>query len=54
VSANWKLESRMRVSYPELFSSGNFRVRIFFLVGESCNSLFFARIFLIIFICARM
>jgi hypothetical protein len=37
-SATWESESRMRVSYPELFPSGNFRGRKFFLVGESCNS----------------
>jgi len=37
----------MRVSYLELFSLGNFLGRKFFLVGESCNSLFFARIILI-------
>jgi len=39
----------MRVSYPKLFSLCNFRGRKFFLVGESCNSLFFTRIILIIY-----
>jgi len=39
----------MRVSYPELFSSGNFRGRKFILVGESCNNPFFSRIILIIY-----
>jgi len=29
-SANCESKSRMRVSYPELFSSGNFRGRKFF------------------------
>ena len=48
-SATWESESRMRVSYPELFSSGNFRGRKFFLVGESCNNPFFAKIILINF-----
>jgi hypothetical protein len=56
-NATWESESRVTVSYPELFSSVNFRGRKFFLVGESCNSPFFARILLIIyyvFICACM
>ena len=39
----------MKVSYPELFPSCNFRGRKFFLVGESCNSPFFAKILLIIY-----
>jgi len=29
-SATWESESRMKVSYPELFPSDNFRVRKFF------------------------
>jgi hypothetical protein len=29
-SATWESESRMKESYPELFSSGNFRGRKFF------------------------
>ena len=29
-SATWDSEGRMRESYPELFSSGNFRGRKFF------------------------
>jgi hypothetical protein len=37
-SATWESENRMKVSYPELFSQGNFRGRKFYLVGESCNS----------------
>jgi len=48
----------MKVSYPELFPSGNFREQKFFLGGESCNSPIFARFeFLIVyyvFICAYM
>jgi hypothetical protein len=48
-SATWESESRVRDSYPELFSLGNFRRRKFFLVGESCNSPFLARIILIIY-----
>jgi hypothetical protein len=43
-SATWESESRMKVSFPELFPSGNFRGRKFFLVGESCNSPIFARL----------
>jgi hypothetical protein len=51
-SATWESESRMRVAYPELFSSGNFRGRKFFLVGESCNSPIFASfILLFIYVC---
>jgi len=46
-SATWESESRMKVSYPELFPSGNFRGRKFFLGGESCNSLIFARFILL-------
>ena len=42
-SATWVSESRMRVAYPELFPSCNFRGRKFFLVGESCNSPIFTR-----------
>jgi hypothetical protein len=38
-SATWESENRMKVSYPELFPSDNFRGRKFFLMGESCNSL---------------
>jgi len=37
-SATWESESRMKDSYLELFPSGNFRGREFFLGGESCNS----------------
>jgi hypothetical protein len=50
-SATWESESRMKVSYPELFSSGNFRGRKFFLVGESCNSPIFHYIYFIIYLC---
>jgi len=45
-SATWESKSRMKVSYPELFPSGNFRGRKFFLGGESCNSPFSARFIL--------
>ena len=37
-SATWESESRMKVPYPELFPSCNFRGRKFFLGRESCNS----------------
>jgi len=37
-SATWESESRMKDSYPELFPSGNFRGREFFLGGECYNS----------------
>ena len=51
-SATWESESRMKVSYPELFPSGNFRGLKFFLVEESCNSPIFARfILLFIYVC---
>jgi len=51
-SATWESESRMKFSYPELFPSGNFRGRKFFLGGESCNSPIFARfILLFIYVC---
>ena len=57
-SATWESESRMRVTYPELFPSGNFRGRKFFLVRESCNSPIFASFYfnyLFVFvICALM
>ena len=43
-SATWKSEGKIRVSYLELFSSGNFLGRKFILVGESCNNPFFARL----------
>jgi len=33
-SATWESENRMKVSYPELFPSGNFRGRKFFLGGR--------------------
>jgi len=48
-SATWESESRMRVSYPKLFSSHYFLGRKLFLVGESCNSPFFSRIILIVY-----
>jgi len=51
-SATWESESRMKVSYPELFPSGNLRGRKFFLGGESCNIPIFARfILLFIYVC---
>jgi len=37
-SATWESDSRVKVSYSELFPSGNFRGRKFFLGGESCNN----------------
>jgi hypothetical protein len=33
-SATWESESRMKVSYPELFPSSNFQGRKFFLGGR--------------------
>ena len=51
-SATCESESRMRAAYPELFPSGNFRGRKFFLVGESCNNPIFASfILLFIYVC---
>jgi len=40
-SGTWESESRMKDSYPELFPSGNFLGRKFFLWGGSCNSAIF-------------
>ena len=43
-SATWESESRMKVSYPELFSSGKFsRAKILFR-GESCNNPIFVEL----------
>jgi hypothetical protein len=53
-SATWESESRMKVSYPELFPSGNFRGRKFFLEGESCNSPIFRYIYFIIYLIVFM
>jgi len=45
----------MKVSYPELFPSGNFRGRKFFLGGKSCNNPIFARfIFINYYVCLYM
>ena len=42
----------MKVSYSELFPSGNFRGRKFFVGGgESCNSPIFVIFILIVFMC---
>jgi len=41
----------MKDSYPELFPSGNFRVRKFFLGGESCNSPIFRCFIFLIILC---
>jgi len=50
-SVTWELESRMKVSYPKLFPSGNFEGENSFR-GESCNSPIFARfILLFIYVC---
>jgi len=46
-SATWESESRTKVSYPELFPSGNIRGRKFFLGRESCNSPIFRYIYFI-------
>jgi len=60
-SATWESESHVRVLHPDLFSSSNFLGRKFFLVGESCNNPFLARIilyiycmYLCVFICAYL
>ena len=53
-SATWESESRMKVSYPELFSSGNFRGQKFFLGGESCNSQISASFIFNCLICVYM
>jgi len=51
-SASWESESRMKVSYPKLLPSGNFRGRKFFLGGESCNNPVFVKIiYLFIYTC---
>ena len=47
-SATWESESRMKVSYPELFPSGNFRGRKLFLGGRVVTARFFARFNLIV------
>jgi hypothetical protein len=39
----------MKVSYPELFPSGNLLERKFFFKGESYNSLIFARFILSVY-----
>ena len=36
--ATWEPESTMRVQYPQLFSSGNFKDKIYFKGGENCNT----------------
>jgi len=45
-SATWESESRMRVSYPELFPSGNFRGRKLFLGGRVVTTRFSLDLFL--------
>jgi len=49
-SATWESESRMRVSYPELFSSGNFRGRNS-LGGRVVTPCLLLDFLLIIFLC---
>jgi len=53
-SATWESESRMKVSRPKLFPSGNFRGRKFFLGEESCNSPIFASFIFNCLICVYM
>ena len=36
--ATWEPKSTMRVQYPQLFSSGNFKDEIYFKEGENCNT----------------
>jgi len=50
-SATWESESRMKDLYLELFPSGNFRGRKFFLGGESCNSPIFRYFIFNYFMC---
>jgi len=44
-SATWESESRMKVLYPELFPSDNFRGRIFFLGGRVATTQFLLDLF---------
>jgi hypothetical protein len=44
------IQEKMRVAYLELFPSGNFLRRKFFLVGESCNSPIFRQFYFIIYL----
>jgi len=53
-SATSKSESRMKVSYSELFPSGNFRGRKFFLGGRVVTARFFASFSFICLICVYM
>ena len=46
--ATWESESRMRVSYPELFSSSNFQGRKLFLVGRVVTAYFSLEFFYLI------
>ena len=50
-SATWESESRMRVAYPELFPSGNFRGRKFFLGGRVVTARFSLDLFYYLFMC---
>jgi len=53
-SATWESESRMKVSYPELFPSGNFRGRKFFLGGRVVTARFSLDLFYYLFMCVYM
>jgi len=46
--ATWESKSRMKDSYPELFPSGNFRRRKFFLGGRVVTTRFFVILFLFV------
>jgi len=53
-SATWESESRMKISYPELFPSGNFRGRKFFLGGRVVTARFFVSFIFNCLICVYM
>jgi len=53
-NATWESESRMKISYPELFPSGNFQGRKFFLGGRVVTTRFLLDLFLIVFMCVYL
>jgi len=50
-SATWESESRMKVSFPELFTSGNFRGRKILLGERVVTSRFSLDLFYYLFMC---
>ena len=53
-SGTWESESRMKVSYPELFPSGNFRGQKFFLGGRVVTARFSLDLFLFVLMCVYL